>query len=1104
MLTATASLRYARLAGIVTFAALIAKGQQTYVPGKFYEYYIVARTGSIGNFTALGSGPSIDDARQVAFQATTSSGTSLWIAIPGLPAVNFNPGESNSSDDIISGTVRLNDNLQVVSEDRITTTEPATTNIRLYNALSPEDSFSYIARGGPGRTYDAVFPYAAVNSSGDVVFSALHPTPNRVLALAQHDGEPIVEMPIITNNPKPMIADDGTVVINVGANGLVQPSEQIFVYPPYLQGPYAIAATTTLEWDSLDNDPGISHDGLVVAFQGNLNQNGATALVTTPGPGIFVAINEGSGFAAPRIVRLTGAQVEDVAADRAAGIGNFDGICDPGEICKPSAELGYDDNGNPITIASYGADSRVGVMNVGFGAAGIDDDTFVVSFIATPSSASRDNPAFPGFPLLFSAQQGLWTIRVDVTHQLAGTERVYHVYTPIPVVQVGDNLGGNTITAIGVYDPIAMAAYDESANPYPQGKIRTMRRGDHCVAFWASTNNGQFIARANHLDSDQDGLLDHWETTGIDMNQDGQVDLKLSDYGADPFTRDLFVQVDWVGMPGSDLFKPAGGVFSTAMPGAFSLFVGNLQNAEGLTGPMYGATIDGSPPQDIKPGIIAHVDAGFGTDSLDLPMSLNLNAGLAYGGNYVGMTANLSALPQVVYFGQPGFQFPGVNVRAFQDIKDNYMGRNDKDARLLAFHYALFAPFQNFIPNYPHTPYGVNVSSVPDANHVEVDTSAANLPVLQAKHFLLLTSGAASDTARQIVSITTDNQTGNAVFEVHEPFNPLPGVGDGMTFLDGSGGLSEVAAAPPPDNNSWPGNDLMVNPGALGVLEGVPPNACMEGETLTHELGHTLGLRHGGIDRNAYRPGATYKSIMSYSWELGCNPGNEEPDYSQNGDPTFDDYGHLLFNFSDVLFQLSTTLGTAQGQGYPDDLQQDVPEMTLADKVARDGPLDTIPPTVSITSPAAGASVIVGGTLVVAIQATDNVQVASVSASFDTNGDGTIEGSEQVAATQTAPNTYQASFAGISGSPGNRQVSAIAWDTSSNSAVGSVTVSVVAPSACDLNDNGNIGVSDIQKIVNEALGLVSATDDLDGSGAVNAIDVQIEINAALYSVCEAK
>jgi hypothetical protein len=127
---------------------------QTPIPGKFYEYYVVARTGA--TFTSLGNGPSINDAREVSFQGTTSSGNGLWYGTNSSLLVNFNPSESFSSSDLIGTAVQISANHQVVSEDRITTTSPATTSIRLYNAYA-SDSFSYIARGGPFRTYDAVF-----------------------------------------------------------------------------------------------------------------------------------------------------------------------------------------------------------------------------------------------------------------------------------------------------------------------------------------------------------------------------------------------------------------------------------------------------------------------------------------------------------------------------------------------------------------------------------------------------------------------------------------------------------------------------------------------------------------------------------------------------------------------------------------------------------------------------------------------------------------------------------------------------------------------------------------------------------------------------------
>lgn len=51
-----------------------------------------------------------------------------------------------------------------------------------------------------------------------------------------------------------------------------------------------------------------------------------------------------------------------------------------------------------------------------------------------------------------------------------------------------------------------------------------------------------------NADRDGDGLLDTWETGGIDVNRDGTVDLALNQapYNADPFHKDLFVEADFM------------------------------------------------------------------------------------------------------------------------------------------------------------------------------------------------------------------------------------------------------------------------------------------------------------------------------------------------------------------------------------------------------------------------------------------------------------------------------------------------------------------------------------------------------------------------------
>ena len=54
---------------------------------------------------------------------------------------------------------------------------------------------------------------------------------------------------------------------------------------------------------------------------------------------------------------------------------------------------------------------------------------------------------------------------------------------------------------------------------------------------------GQIDPRA---DFDGDGLPDGWEVDGIDMNKDGIVDLSLSTYGANPYHKDIFIEVDYM------------------------------------------------------------------------------------------------------------------------------------------------------------------------------------------------------------------------------------------------------------------------------------------------------------------------------------------------------------------------------------------------------------------------------------------------------------------------------------------------------------------------------------------------------------------------------
>jgi hypothetical protein len=71
----------------------------------------------------------------------------------------------------------------------------------------------------------------------------------------------------------------------------------------------------------------------------------------------------------------------------------------------------------------------------------------------------------------------------------------------------------------------------------------------------------------------------------------------------------------------------------------------------------------------------------------------------------------------------------------------------------------------------------------------------------------------------------------------------------------------------------------------------------------------------------------------------------------------------------------------------------------------------------------------------------------------------------------------------------------------------SVAVNLVVSSgpsstaACDVNSDGSPDISDVQTMINEALGIANAVNDLNNDGKVNSVDVQIVIKAVLNLGC---
>lgn len=102
-------------------------------------------------------------------------------------------------------------------------------------------------------------------------------------------------------------------------------------------------------------------------------------------------------------------------------------------------------------------------------------------------------------------------------------------------------------------------------------------------------------------DTDADGIADDWETNGVDVDDDGRIDLDLAAMGADPDHKDLFVEVDWLTAEGKHVGPFTFGGFD-ARPSSASV---NRVVTSANNWPV--------PNPDGVQGIRMHLDAGTDT-----------------------------------------------------------------------------------------------------------------------------------------------------------------------------------------------------------------------------------------------------------------------------------------------------------------------------------------------------------------------------------------------------------------------------------------------------------------------------------------------------------
>jgi hypothetical protein len=196
-------------------------------------------------------------------------------------------------------------------------------------------------------------------------------------------------------------------------------------------------------------------------------------------------------------------------------------------------------------------------------------------------------------------------------------------------------------------------------------------------------------------DSDGDGLFDTWEVCGVNADDDAQIEVDLKAMGADPFRKDVFVELDWM-TDTNHSHEPWLPALISAWAEMDQVPVSNPPNDAGVasrggialhvdTGILfanYALNIDGAGGADFSVGSSGGLDLVM--DSMNQNVTIGTSTipdiGNLGGGNRVPEVATLLSAPgptQQIF--APGSTFAGIKASAFDSARSD------------VFHYALFS-----------------------------------------------------------------------------------------------------------------------------------------------------------------------------------------------------------------------------------------------------------------------------------------------------------------------------------------------------------------------------------------------------------------------------
>jgi len=634
--------------------------------------------------------------------------------------------------------------------------------------------------------------------------------------------------------------------------------------------------------DNTLNFPVVANQGTVAVQVGTTN-NGSVIRKTSGGTDTIATAPADFSWFGRKVGISDDGKVVTMFGERADGTnGLFLSIFDPGLYqLAPILALHKDytiavnETGGPIRIAEFDLQSAPLVVVQDRNSDGklidpaeLEGDSILIAFMAQPTEASRTNQ-FTEQPMLFRDTPGIWVARFDVLHGMLDSNQVYVTFrTMTPVIQIGDQIDGQTITEL------YLAGFGRGQLEADGSVRRTLsgqpEQGDHVLAFWAKTDTQEFAVKAYHLDTDGDGLLDHWERPGggIDMDADGLSELTLSDFGASDVQKDLFVELDWVDPRPSSSYP--GGWINAPLREELDDYWWLFFNAPVL-----------NPNGNM--GIQLHIDAGPGL-SVNMEMAPLDNL---QGGDIVKRDG--SVRPDVILITPSMDQLDGQRtVGAYEqatlhELKELYYGTKDKKARELAFRYCVLADFADLAVLDGGTGIDKARFRVVSADRRRLVAEVADgqpLPEAGLIDYdftgIIFTDGPAAGKVRTATincpagGIDGDPRRFELIVVDYQPgFSTLPVAGNSFVLTDmGAAGISEffIWEDPPQKAHRLPGNDFISSLAGSSLRPDRRFGSSLDiTRTLFHEVGHTLGLTHGGRQGNCAFNGTNHYSLMSYS-----------------------------------------------------------------------------------------------------------------------------------------------------------------------------------------------------------------------------------------------